>query len=311
MKKKIYLYLVMALMTFPFSACSDDEDTTPSHVDYNKFAPADDDQSVEAKIRRDFKEQTNSYLIFNDTLSKERSGEDMYGNPVYKVETLDIDFSLVGFGTSYIYTYDYIKGDAEKQRAANFVASNLARKMGGMMPFSVLLVERISCWKKDDNGNLVPAKDRWNNIVPNPTFVLGTRCLAISMENGEAFEDADYFSSMLEDLVYKKLSTESSYMQDFYDVIDNYQNVARSYKDDLGYDLGINDDLARSLGFAKDYNRYFFTYSKEQDARAFLKYLLAEPMSQIESEFAAYPICLKRFSILRDKMIEKGFNFDE
>ena len=309
--KKIYLYLMVALITIPFAACSDNEDTTPSYADYNKFAPADDDQSAEAKIRRDFKEQTNSYLIFNDTLSKERTGDDMYGNSVYKIETLDINFSQVGSGNSYIYTYEYIKDDAEKQKAANFVASKLAQKMGGMMPFSIMLVERIYCWTKDNNGNLIPASNKTYHIVPNPTFVLGNRCLAISIENGEAFDDDNYFNSMLEDLVYKKLSAESSYMQDFYDVIENYQHVARSYKDDLGYELGINDDLARSLGFAKDYSRYWFTDDKEQDAREFLKYLLAESMSQIESEFAAYPICLKRFSLLRSKMIEKGYNFED
>lgn len=141
--------------------------------------------------------------------------------------------------------------------------------------------------------------------------MLGTRCLAISIENGEAFDDDNYFNSMLEDLVYKKLSAESSYMQDFYDVIENYQMVARSYKNELGYEFVIDDDLARSLGFAKDYSMYWFTYDKEQDAREFLKYLLTESMSQIESEFAAYPICLKRFSLLRSKMIEKGYNFDD
>lgn len=309
--KKIYLYLMMALVTLPFAACSDNEDATPSHADYNKFAPADDDQSAEAKIRRDFKKQTNSYLIFNDTLSEERTGDDMYGNPVYKIETLDINFSQVGTSDFYIYTYEYIKDDAEKQKAANFVASKLAQKMGGMMPFSIMLADRIYCWQKDNNGNLVPAYNKWNNIVPNPTFVLGTRCLAISIENGEAFDDDNYFNSMLEDLVYKKLSAESSYMQDFYDVIENYQMVARSFKNELGYEFVIDDDLARSLGFAKDKSIYWFTYDKEQDAREFLKYLLTEPMSQIESEFAAYPICLKRFSLLRSKMIEKGYNFDD
>lgn len=307
--KKIYLFMVMALAVSFFSACSDDEDTIPSHADYNKFAPADADQSVEAKIRRDFKEQTNSYLIFNDTLSKEKTGEDMYGNPVYKVETLDINFALVGSGNSYIYTYDYIKDDAEKQKAANFVATHLARKLGGMMPFSILLVDRINCWEKDSYGNLVPAEDDYDGIVPHPLYVLGSRCLAVSVENGDAFDQEDYFESMLEDLVYKKLTADAYYLKDFFGAVENYDKVSYEYKDDLGYELGRNDDLARSLGFAKDYGYYKFCKDKEWDTRQFLNYLLTESESEIETEFAAYPICLKRFAIMRAQMEALGFKF--
>lgn len=307
--KKIYLFMVMALAVSFFSACSDDEDMTPSHADYNKFAPTDADQSVEAKIRRGFKEQTNSYLIFNDTLSKEKTGEDMYGNPVYKVETLDINFALVGSGNSYIYTYDYIKDDAEKQKAANFVATNLARKLGGMMPFSILLVDRINCWEKDSYGNLVPAEDDYYGIVPHPLYVLGSRCLAVSVENGDVFDQEDYFESMLEDLVYKKLTADASYLKDFFGAVENYDKVSYEYKDDLGYELGRNDDLARSLGFAKDYGYYRFTNGTEWDTRQFLNYLLTESESEIETEFAAYPICLKRFAIMRAQMEALGFKF--
>ena len=312
--KKIYYYSVMAMAVsmaaWTFSSCSDDEDTTPSHADVNKFVPADTDQSVEAGIRRNFKEQTNSYLLFNDTLSKERNGEDMYGNPVYKIETLDINYELVGSGNSYIYLYDYITDDADKQKAANFVASKLAKKLGQMTPYSYLLVNGIQQCVRNSDGVVRPVTDRDGNPKPSPLYVLGSRCLAISMEKGTAYDEAGFFDSMLEDIVYKKISSDDSYLKEFYAAVENYNNIVNSYKDDLGYELGRNIELARSLGLVTDYSYYFFAKGKEWETRQYLKEILSKTQEEIETEYAPYPICLKRFAILRSVMENLGFNFD-
>jgi len=309
--KKIYYYIMLAVGVLALSSCSTDEDTTPSHVDVNKFAPADDDNSAEAAIRRDFKEKTNSYLIFNDTLSKERIGEDMYGNPVYKVETLDIGYEMVGYGNSYIYTYDYIESDAEKQKAAKFIEDNLAKKLGGMMPFSVLLANGVHVWIRNENGELEPAEDSYDHIVPNPDFVLGSRCWAFNMKDGTAYDDETFFTSMLEDIVYTKLMENGkAYTQEFCDVIENYDKYDYYDKEELGYEVKKDDDVARSIGFVKDYGRWYFSKDREWDTRQYLKYLLFDPYEDIEAEFARYPICLKRFSILRDKIKALGYDFD-
>lgn len=312
--KKIYYYSVMAmtlsLAAWTFSSCSDDEDATPSHADVNKFVPADTDQSVEAGIRRNFKEQTNSYLLFNDTLSKEREGEDMYGNPVYKVETLDINYELVGSGNSYIYLYDYIKDDAEKQKAADFVASKLAKKLGQMSPYSYILVNGIQQCVRNSDGVVRPVTDGDGNPKPSPIYVLGSRCLAISVEKGAAYDEPDFFASMLEDIVYKKISSDNALLKDFYAAVENYNRIVTSYKDDLGYDLGFNNDLARSLGLVRDYNYYFFARGQEWETRQYLKEILSKTEDEIETEYASYPICLKRFAILRSVMERLGFNFD-
>lgn len=311
MMKNKYLCILMALVSFVLLSCSDEEDTTPTHADINKFAPADEDQSVEAQIRRDFKSKTGSYLLFNDTLSKQRTGEDMYGNPVYKVETLDIGYEMVGFGNSYVYTFDYIKTDAEKQKAAQLVEEKLAKKLGDILPFSLILANRINVWKYNKQGVLVPADDSWNDVVPNPIFVLGSRSLAVSMENGEAYDDDTFFNSMLEDIVYNKLKAQgNSFLQDFYNAVNDYTRVTSTRKDRLGYERKVDDELARSLGFVKDYSRNYFVSSQESDTRQYLKILLSEKQEEYEAEFAAYPICLKRFSVMRAKIQELGFNFD-
>ena len=309
--KKIYLYMLMALVAFAFSACSDSEDVTPSHADINKFVPAGDDQSVEAQLRRDFKEQTGSYLLFNDTLSKEKIGEDMYGKPVYKTELLDITYTMLGYGSDYTYTYDYLTTDTEKQKAANLVIDKLAKKIGKMMPYSVFLVNRINRWMNDGEGNMIPAEDSWDGIVPNPSYVVGARCYAISMDNGSAFDDANYFESLLEDIVYSVLTSDDSTLKEFYSAVENYNALVSSWKDEIGYEDEINDELARSLGFLNDYSVYKFAKNKEWETRQYLKKVMTVSQQEFNEEYAEYPICQSRYAILRNKMISLGFNFDE
>ena len=97
--KKIFKALFLALgMTVGLTttSCSSDEDTTPSLADANGFAPADDDNSEEANLRRAFAKEVGSYLLFNDTLTKQQVSVDVNGKPVYKVETVDINYVMMG-----------------------------------------------------------------------------------------------------------------------------------------------------------------------------------------------------------------------
>lgn len=309
--KKIFIFMVMALVVCSFSACSDDEDTTPSLLDVNKFAPAENDESVEAQLRRNFKEQTGSFLLFNDTLSKAKVGEDMYGKPVYKTELLDIEYSMLGFASDYTSTYDYLTNDAEKQKAANLVINKLAKKLGKMMPYSVILVNRINRWMNDGYGNMIPAEDDYDGIVPNPPYVMGSRCVAISMDNGAAYDDETYFDSMLEDIVYVALTADESYLKEFYGAVENYSKLVSSWKDEIGYEVGIDNEFARSLGFLNDYSDYKFAKNKEWETRQYLKKVMTESQEEFNEEYAEYPICQNRFATLRNKMIALGYHFDE
>ena len=65
--KKIHVTLLMlACLALAFVACSSEEDTTPSNIEVNKFAPADNDHSELAEYRRDFHKNTGTYLLFDD-----------------------------------------------------------------------------------------------------------------------------------------------------------------------------------------------------------------------------------------------------
>lgn len=313
--KKIIYYLLLAIAVFSLAACSSDEDTTPSLADVNGFAPSDNDESVLANIRREFYKTTGSYLLFNDTLSIEDGGVDSYGNPIKKVQTVDLDYYFVSnSASSYVYTFDYIKDESECSKAAKLVEQKLMNRLGALSPFSVLLVDGIYQWEHDDNGELVPTEDDdYFGTNPNPLFHLGARCYALSLEHGEAFEDPEFFDTVFAQILISRIkSVGGEEYQKFKDAIENYDDLTDSwnYKDDLGYELGKNDDLARSLGFLRDKSKWKFP-DADMDLSDYVNAVVSYSVEDFEAEYADYPICIDRFKILRNYIVSCGVKLDK
>ena len=314
MKKAIY-YLLLAVILFSFAACSNEEDTTPSLADVNGFAPKNDDVSVLANIRREFYKTTGSYLLFNDTLSVEYGGVDSYGNPIKNVHTVDLDYYFISnSSSSYVYTFDYITDENECSKAAKLVEQKLMNRLGALSPFSVLLVDGIYQWEQDDNGELVPTEyDDYYGTDPNPLFYLGARCYAISLEHSEAFDDPQFFDNVFVKILISRIKTTGGdeYKQ-FKAAVEDYDDLTDSwnYKDDLGYDLGKDDDLARSLGFLKD-NSYWHFPDADSDLTDYVNAVVSYSLEDFESEYADYPICIERFKILRNFIISCGVVLDK
>lgn len=63
MKYRIFYLLALCVASMAMTACSEDEDLTPSYKDVNGFEPAADDNSATAQLRRDFFKETGSYLL--------------------------------------------------------------------------------------------------------------------------------------------------------------------------------------------------------------------------------------------------------
>lgn len=293
--------------------CSSAEDTTPSYIDENVFAPKDDDNSAEANLRRDYFDKTGCYLLFNDTLSVKQKGVDYYGQPIYDIQTVDVDFSsFAGNTTTYRYTYEYIKDEASKKKAADFLQEQVLSRLGSLKPYSVLLVNGMSQWETNKYGEWVLTdEDSYYGTSPHPKYRLGTRCYVFSVENGQAFEYPDFFGTVLLEIVKSKISSKGdAYLTDFTSLVDNYDNLTYDYKDDLGYDLGKNDELARSLGFLNDNNYYFFP-SKTKDLNAYLEAVFDYSVEEFEAIYADYPICIARFKLMREKILALGVLLDK
>lgn len=309
--KNIYALLLLGTLLWGgLASCSSEEDTTPSFQDVNGFAPSDDDTSVEATLKRGFFDKTGVYLLFNDTLSVTQKGVDYYGQPIYDVQTVNVDFSSFNGNVDvYRYTYDYIKDDVEKQKAADLLNEQVLSCLGTMQPYSVLLVNGISQWEKNKYGEWVLTEvDSYYNTNPHPTYRLGTRCYVFSVENGQAFSDPTFFISVLQEIVKDRISSKGkSFLDDFKALVNNYDDLTAQWDDkqDLGFELGKNDDLARSLGFLRDWNRYYFPSSKT-DLNDYISAVFSYSVAEFEEAFANYPICIARFKLMREKIQGMG-----
>lgn len=312
MKNYIFVFLLVGILLGGLGSCASEEDTTPSHIDENGFAPKDDDNSSEASLRRDFFSKTGCYLLFNDTLSVKQKGTDLYGQPIYDVQTVNVDFSSFdGNINVYRHTYDYIKGEADKKKAADILNEQVISRLGSLLPYSVLLVNGISQWQKENGEWVLTEEDSYYGTNPHPMYRLGARCYVFSIENGKAFEQANFFGDVLLDIVKSKISSKGeAFLSEFRAFVNNYDELTSNYKDDLGYELGKNDDLARSLGFLKDNGYYFFPSSK-QDLNAYLTAVFDYSVDEFEETFAQYPICIARFKWMRDKVLELGVKLDK
>lgn len=307
--RKIILYLssICALLTIA-TACSNDEDTTPSNAEEHLFSPAENDNSETAVLRRNFHKEVGSYLLFNDTLKHAQNGVDVYGNPIWSTELVDISYTMSGSSSSTAYTYALYKDYASQLKAVNLVKEKLISRLGSALPYSFMIVDTITAWKSN-HGILEKVKDdSYYGTYTNPTYLLGQRCYAISLygKNTSAYEDDSYFNDIFVSILMDKFkSSDESVLAKFKSYVSKY---AGEYKTDVGYPRKFDNDLARSLGFWEDWSRSYFP-SADNDLKFFVTAISTYTTAQVEQQFANYPIVIERFILLKNIAKSWGIKF--
>jgi hypothetical protein len=282
--------LLLALFAICISgvcvACGGEEDdTTPSYADVNGFAPAENDNSPTAQLRRDFYEQTGSYLLFKDTLITQTSNG--------RSELLDITYFIMGsidWQYDYDYTYDYIDDIDQQRKAAEYVQKYLVRRMGKNTPYSFFLVNDLHY---DYYGQLRQIDK-----------VLGLRSYVISMGGGEAYEDPEtYFGDMIVDIVKNSISrVPEEVMNQFYAFSKDYygNDVEGSLTDQEVWDLGmfyyIEDDW---------WGNSF--YYESTDLSLWLEAVLTMSPSEFEAEYGSSSVMMEKYALLREIILDQGF----
>ena len=267
-------------------ACGGEEDdTTPSYADVNGFAPAENDNSPTAQLRRDFYEQTGSYLLFKDTLITQTSNG--------RSELLDITYFIMGsidWQYDYDYTYDYIDDIDQQRKAAEYVQKYLVRRMGKNTPYSFFLVNDLHY---DYYGQLRQIDK-----------VLGLRSYVISMGGGEAYEDPEtYFGDMIVDIVKNSISrVPEELMNQFYAYSKDYygNDLDGSLTDQEVWDLGmfyyIEDDW---------WGNYF--YYQNTDLSLWLEAVLTMSPAEFEAEYGSSSVMMEKYALLRQIVLDQGF----
>lgn len=85
----------LAVIGMLATSCSKDDDYLDVELSdpTDNFIPKADDDSETAQLRNQFKEETGSYLLFNDTIQHYLLGKDVNGELLYFNELLDVEYS--------------------------------------------------------------------------------------------------------------------------------------------------------------------------------------------------------------------------
>ncbi|MGI6232607.1 MAG: hypothetical protein ACOYJF_07140 [Prevotella sp.] len=279
-------YLATALIAFGLlTACSSEDDLTPSNADINGFAPAEDDNSLTAQIRNNFYEATGAYLLFTDTLTSQGSN----GKP----ELLDISYSLVGSSSVYSedYKYSYITDPTEQQKAADLVKNYLVPRLGKAVPNAFFLVNDISY--------------PYGSRTRHTSYLLGTRAYALSMDDGAAYEQPDSFAiQLLKDIILDRIDRlGDDEKAEFLAFSEDY------YYNDLEVD-SLTDQEIWDLGmFYYVEDEYFgsYYYGESTDWKLWVEAVLEYTPEAFEQKYGSSAVMLSKFNIIRNLILDMGF----
>lgn len=121
------------------------EDALKPEIDFSSPYVMKDDPSDPIQHRcYEVYKQYGVSVFFTDTITKEYIGEDHFGKPLYKSETLDLNWDFTSNsskGSKYV--FDYLKDAEQKTNAMRFVDIHLSRVSKSMRPFTILLTDSI------------------------------------------------------------------------------------------------------------------------------------------------------------------------
>lgn len=280
MKHRIFYLLALCVASMAMTACSEDEDLTPSYKDVNGFEPAADDNSATAQLRRDFFKETGSYLLFDDKLTTTSTN----GQP----ELIEPGWSMIG-SSSNNYQYLYITNIDEQREAVALIKQYLLPRFNFKM-FSYLLVNELYYINYYGRKNV-------------STNYFGARTLVISMSLGEAYDaPEEYFSSMMIDIIKGKLDYKSTLLKPFYAYCEQYYGY--DYED-FGWDDKPSQEELLELGFTGG-NTYYFYY-ENKDYTTWLELVLNNTEEEFEAMYGDYPVMMAKYRTLREIIEQQGF----
>ncbi len=276
-------------------SCSDEN----SDIDYEDptdyFMPAKDATDEVSVLRRQFKEEEKSYLLFNDTLQHYYTGTDINGDKQYFTELLDVKYAVGGnITTSDKYTYTYLTTEKcidATDYLKKYILIHLSDKL---RPFSWFLAGTIT--GKNSSGAIV-----------KPYAVSGERTIVLACSQLSSLTtDArrqQLATRHLLTIIGNVASNNSAAFSDFTTICSQY------YKTNLNTPSGMSaNDYVRSYGFASSTSSYTFP-SQDDDISSFATMVITYTDEQIERIYANYPIVVQRAKLFKADLINLGYTF--
>lgn len=311
-----YIYSLISLAAVVLSACgSDDIEPGPREADrwLHPYGASASDQELQTK----FYNNNGIYLLFNDTLFKNQLSAYPDGSPFYDMETVNLTYYMTGLSMSdnEKFAYDYLTTDAEKQKATAFVQDKLLPHLSGnLLPFSMLLVNKINLWSRQYAS--------YPFTLSSPIVYAGYRCTAISVDGVSDMDDAAqtaYCNQILQAVVNSKLaSLPEDTFDEFYSFCSAYYSTYAMNDDAVAFfaenptpmDIGLLDNGVSYFRWSPEGSLIMYNIAaKNYDLEDYTTAVFTTSEADFADRYGQYPIVMTKFRLLKQIYESLGVKF--
>lgn len=288
-------------MLVTMASCSEEDDLVPvPDTLTDSFAPAPDATDEVSVLRRSFKEEEGSYLLFNDTLRHEFIGKDTNGDDRYFTETLDISYSTGQSTSTQKYSYEYITDFSEMQKSVDFLKQKILTHLPKQLrPFSWFMVKGITN----------------TSDYTTPLTVSGQRSIAVAVGALTDEELEPLTTEVLTTALGKGLESKEKDLESFYAYGEGmYDQSFDGSTENPDGDADINMMLLNKKGFIVQGEFWGFPVqnrypTKTKDMNSFIELVMNNTDEQVAQKYADYPLVIEKAKLLRSIITNIGYIF--
>lgn len=303
---KSFIYIIGVAMVL-LSSCSK-EDPIEVQVDDTRyyFEPTPERTDDEALLRRAFYDKYDIHLIFSDTLRHDSICPDFNGDTHYFTECIDMYYSVGNYSSgSTQNTYKLFTNMEQKYKATKYLEEQIQPHFSEhMRPFSWLLV--------NDIAERTSSTSKWTY----PYAITGERCIAIALSTFFKLTPARvpaFTQQVLNIIAAKMAKNNTKALESFYEVSNVYYKQTFT-EGDISNDE--NTKILREAGFFSRGKNAIGNATNgvypdnEVDVADYVRLTIANTPEAIHKQYADYPLILRKDSIIRNLLEERGFIYN-
>lgn len=299
--KKSQTYILYSIILLGCFSCKKEDTLLPNAPQPNLFAPAEGATDPTSELRRKFYETTGAYLLFSDTLKNEYYGTDVYGNPLYNTELLDLSYGI-NSSALWKFEFEYLSDYEKQEQAVELLEEQILPVLPkNYYPYSFLLIDNLFAYtllvEEGDTDGLWLGSDE--------NFYFGPRAMAINISKLE--EQGEAFAKEIVNCLIRDYYFTSEKLQEFYASGKNYYDKYIWLYDEFYSE----DDFLMATGilgyYFDDYEEAIEVYGSDSDLKKYLDIILDGSEEDFKTEYADYPLVLKKYDMLKQLLIEGGF----
>lgn len=265
------------------------------------FAPDPEATDAVSVMRRSFKQEEGSYLLFTDTLTHEYLGKDYNGDDCYKTELLDMSYTIGNTAAQQqiVYQYTYLETQAAKEAAVEFLKDYVLPHLpSSLRPFSWFLAYSIY---DATNYDYV-------------TALTGQRCIAISAGDLDYVDKDELARTVLIKALGSGMESQEEALEAFYAYGEGLYGEYFDNPDNLYYDSELNMIWLNNYGFIAQPTVWGFALQgkypdKTLDLSSYTELVLTYTDEEIAEMYGSYPTVIEKAGILRGIIGQLGYIF--